>query len=72
MQDRFPLLFADGSRIEIYADKSGTTKIGEDTLKGNRDFSCTYCPQVNDQGEDVRYTAFECNPTQKTIKVVFA
>ena len=70
MPKRFPLIFEDGSKIEIYEDRTGKKKIGEDTLKGRRDFGSTHCPQVNDQGEKVHYFAFECNPGKKTIKVV--
>jgi len=64
------LVFKDGAKIEIYKDKTGREKIGEDTLKGDRCFLSTYCPQKNDQGEDVRYVAFAINRGKNLIKVV--
>jgi len=70
MSKQYPLIFEDGSKIEIYEDKTGKKKIGEDTLKGRRNFSCTYCPQINDQGKRVHYIAFACNSGEKIIKVV--
>jgi len=65
------LIFEDGAKIEIYEDKTGKKKIGEDTLKGRRYFGCTYCAQVNDQGEQVHYTAFALNKGKNLIKVVY-
>lgn len=70
MSKQYPLIFEAGSKIEIYEDRTGKKKIGEDTLKDKRDFGCAHCPQVNDQGEYINYFAFECNPGKKIIKVV--
>ena len=64
------LLVPDGTKIEIYRDKSGKEKIGEDTLKGNRYFMSVYCPQKNDNGEDVVYKAFALDVEEDIVKAV--